>query len=99
MSMFNTDALIDELGALNAEIADLQAEAKAMKIALQDRIVPGMAREGDLYRASHSVAERDTVDWKAVAGKLKPSRQLVAAHTKRTEVHTIRVVGRSAKAA
>lgn len=94
-----TFAMIDDLGQLNAEIAELQAEAKMIKAALQDRIAAGDAAEGDLFRASHSVAERETVDWKAVAAKLKPSRQLVKAHTKCTEVHTIRVVGRTARAA
>jgi hypothetical protein len=92
-------SIVDELGTINAQIAELQARAKTLKATVQAFVPAGEAIDGTLFRASHSVADRETVDWKAVAAKLKPSRQLVKAHTKVTEVHTIRVVGRIANAA
>ena len=94
-----TESLIDELGRVNAETAELGAKAKAIKAMLQTRIGEGEAEEGADYRAAHAVSNRTTVDWKTVAAKLKPSRQLVQAHTSVTEVHTIRVSGRVANAA
>ena len=94
-----TPLMVDELGQVNAEIAALQEEAKALKTELKSRIAEGSAAEGDLFRASHSVQHRSSVDWKTVAAKLNPSRQLVQAHTKESEVHTIKVSGRVANAA
>jgi hypothetical protein len=94
-----TSQVVDDLGGINAQIADLQAKAKVLKVELERRIEAGTAAEGDLYRASHSVANRESVDWKAIAAKLNPSRQLITAHTSTKEVHTIRVAGRVANAA
>jgi DNA-directed RNA polymerase subunit L len=66
---------------------------------LQEMIEEGEAVEGAMFRAAHAVSDRKTVDWKAVAAKFNPSRQLVNAHTKVTEVHAIRVSSRVANAA
>ena len=94
-----TARMVDQLGGLNAAIAAMQAEAKAVKQMLQERIEAGDAAEGNAFRASHALQNRSTVDWKAVAAKLNPSRQLVSAHTKTAEVHVIKVSGRVANAA
>lgn len=102
MTDFNakTDAaLVDDLGAINAAIAEMTAEATLLKSELKARIAEGSAAEGDLFRVSHSVQNRTSVDWKTVAAKLNPSRQLVQAHTKESEVHIIKVTGRLAVAA
>ena len=96
MTVLQTSEQIDRLGTLLATIAEMNAEAKLLKAALQVNIDAGDADEGDLFRAAHSMAERDTVDWKAVAAKLDPSRQLVTAHTTTKVVHTIRVSARKA---
>ena len=87
---------IDRLGSLLATIAQMNTEAKMLKDSLQDAIDAGDADEGLLFRAAHAVSERNTVDWKAVAAKLEPSRQLVKAHTKTSTVHTVRVSARKA---
>ena len=41
-----------------------------------------------------SIADRETIDWRAIAEKLAPSRQLVTAHTSAKTVTTVRVVAR-----
>jgi hypothetical protein len=87
----------DALGALKAQIANLEAQAKIEHARL---VAMGAgAHEGELFRASVSVAERESIDWRAVAEKLEPSRQLITAHTSAKEVTTVRVVARTGKAA
>ena len=84
----------DALGFLKAQIADLENKAKAEHSRL---VAMGVgAHEGETFRATVSVAERESVDWKTVAARLEPSRQLVAAHTSAKEVTTVRVVARTA---
>ena len=94
-----TAQMVDMLGRINAEMAEMGAQAKMLKAELQARIEAGDAAEGADFRASHALQNRSTVDWKAVAAKLNPSRQLVSAHTKTAEVHVIKVSGRVANAA
>jgi len=83
----------DMLGTLKAQIAELESQAKLAHAAL---VAMGEgAHEGMLFRASVSVAERESIDWKAIAAKLEPSRQLIAAHKSAKEVTTVRVVART----
>lgn len=86
----------DQLGIIKARIADLKAEETAIK----NRLLAAGVREGEgtLYRftLAHAVAKR--VNWAAVAKALKPSRQLVTAHTSTSETDTLRVVARSEEA-
>jgi hypothetical protein len=83
----------DALGALKAEIANLEIRAKAEHARL---VAMGAgAHEGEIFRATVSVAERESIDWKAISAKLEPSRQLVTAHTSAKEVTTVRVVART----
>ena len=87
----NIAALVDDLGVLKAQIADLALREKAIK----DQLVeagPG-AFEGEFYRAAVSVSQRETLDMDAVREKLSP--QFIAAHTKVTETVSVRVSARS----
>ena len=79
---------IDKLGGLRAEIKRLQDEARRLEQEIKDA---GHDVDGLYFHGSVSHSERSTVDWKAVAAKLNPSRQLVTAHTKVSEVVTLRV--------
>lgn len=78
--LFDANNLADELGQLRAEIKQLQDCAKGIESLLKAKGVG--ATENDLYRAVVSTVETESVNWKAVAQKLSPSRQLVRAHTK-----------------
>ena len=80
--------IADELGAIRAALADLKkreddARAKLLELGIN-------SAEGQLFRVTVSHADRERVDWAAVAEKLQPSRQLITAHTIRAEVITIR---------
>lgn len=73
-------AKVDQLGALNAAIAKMQLDAAQLRTDLE---AAGLADiNGQLYRVNFSqCAGKTLTDWKAIAAKLKPSRQLIAAHT------------------
>jgi hypothetical protein len=78
---------IDKLGNIKAQIADLQKEARIIEDRLKAK-GPG-EYEGDLFEATVCTVDTDRVDWKAVAKRLHPSRQLVTANT--THNHTYRL--------
>lgn len=84
---------IDRLGELLAQIADLTREAETIKATLRE--MGAGAYEGDLFRATVSVSERETLDMKAVREHL--SRQFIQAHTNVTPVTTVKVVARNGK--
>jgi hypothetical protein len=77
----------DRLGLLHAVIAQSKTEADKLRAELE---AAGLdAIQGDLYRVAFAECKGSTrTDWKAVAAKLKPSRQLVAAHTSTGEAST-----------
>lgn len=86
--------LADELGLIKAQIAELEEKQKTVRALL---IASGeSAVEGDLFRASITEAARKEVNWKAIAEKLEPSRQLVQAHTRLNHFPVIRVSSRNA---
>ena len=84
---------IDRLGALLAQIAELTAEADAIKKQLRE--IGDGAYEGDLFRATVSTSERETLDMAAVREKLSP--QFIRAHTNVTPVVTVKCVARNGK--
>jgi hypothetical protein len=92
--MSNLTKLIDDLGLLRAQKAEIELAEKALKAALDD-LAPG-AYEGELFRLSVVESERETLDMKAVREHL--SRQFVQAHTIVTPVRTLKVSARSGKA-
>jgi hypothetical protein len=84
--------LVDQLGCIKAQIADLEKQEKSVRDALADS---GLSEiEGELFRATVSRSEVAKVDWKTIAEKCEPSRQLIAAHTTSDERVTVRVVSR-----
>ncbi len=88
----NLTRLVDELGTIRAKMADLKARESEIRDAFLDAGVHAL--EGNRFRATVVEQMRTMVDWKAVAEKLQPSRQLVTAHTKHKEVTSIRVSAR-----
>jgi len=80
-------AKVDELGQLHATIADMKRKADKIRTELEDA---GLADiEGQAYRVNFAqCAGKTLTDWKTIAAKLKPSRQLIAAHTTTGEAST-----------
>ena len=85
--MKNVAKLVDDLGVLQAQIAELEGKAKVIKDTLKAE--GAGAYEGDLFRATVSVSDRETLDMKAVREKLSP--QFISAHTKVTSVACVKV--------
>jgi histidinol-phosphate/aromatic aminotransferase/cobyric acid decarboxylase-like protein len=73
-------AKVDRLGALSAAIATMKKEADQIRAELEDAGLDNI--EGQLYRVNFAqVAGRTLTDWKTIAERLKPSAQLIRAHT------------------
>jgi hypothetical protein len=80
-------AKVDELGAMQAAMADMKRKADQIRTELENA---GLADiEGTLYRVNFAaVAGRTLTDWKTIAERLKASRQMIAAHTTTGEPST-----------
>ena len=89
--------LADELGAIRAQQADLKDREREIRATLIESGIEVL--EDDIFRALVVESMRTMIDWKAVAAKLKPSHQLVTAHTTEKEVVSIRVSARRGVAA
>jgi hypothetical protein len=70
----------DRIGLLRSVLAQTQDELDTLRAELEDA---GLSEiDGHLYRVSFAECKGSAkTDWKAVATKLQPSRQLIAAHT------------------
>jgi hypothetical protein len=85
-----TPRIVDEIGMLKAHIAPFLADLKTLEAALKAH---GAGRyQGRNFEATVSVSERSTLDMAAVRDKLSP--QFIAAHTKTSEVTTLKVTAR-----
>lgn len=74
------EQIADQLGALRAQIRDLQSEQKKLEGYLKSAHIT--EANGRLFRVAIAYdAERKTVGWKTIAEKLEPSRQLITANT------------------
>lgn len=92
----NLKPLADEYGEVKAELVKLEARKKQIVKHLEDAGIHEV--EGDLFRVVLSLIPKSTgPDWKSIAAKLKPSRQLVRAHqmTTRKEHTRVSVYGRT----
>lgn len=81
-------ALIDEAGALDSEIKRLTAQLETIKATIKAQGAGDYA--GFDFTAKVTETTRESVDWQTIAAKLEPSRQLVAAHTSRAKVKSIK---------
>jgi hypothetical protein len=84
--------MVDQLGCVKAQIATLEKEEKRLRDAIAE--LDCDAIDGELFRATVSHSEVAAVDWKTIAEKCEPSRQLVAAHTELKDRVTVKVVAR-----
>ncbi len=83
---------IDELGLLQAQIADL--EAKAKKIADEIKNIGEGQYEGSLFKGCVTLSQRPTVNNKAVYKAADVPADLIAKHTTYTAVITLKVTAR-----
>lgn len=83
-------ALVDKLGELKAEIADLCKQERNIKEQLIETRLPNI--DGDLFRATISTHERASLDSELVKMFLTPAQLLQC--TKISEVTTVRVNAR-----
>ena len=84
--------LADQLGELQARMAELAAEERELKDKLIDEGVG--THEGDLFNATVVESIRKTTAWKAIAKKLNASTQMIAGNTTEQEVVSVRVTAR-----
>lgn len=81
-------AVVDRLAHIKAHIAVLQEEEASLRATLADSGQTIIS--GTTHRATVSNCEgKVTTDWRAVAMYLKPSHQLVTAHTTQGEPYTV----------
>ena len=74
-------AVIDEAGAIHAEIARLTKQLDTMKARIKATgtgKVTGFNYESNVFEKAVS----DKIDWQSIAMHFEPSRQLITAHTK-----------------
>jgi hypothetical protein len=80
-------AKVDRLGALSAALAAMKREADQIRAELEDAGLTDI--HGQLYRVNFAqCAGRTLTDWKTIAERLKPSAQLIRAHTTTGEPST-----------
>jgi hypothetical protein len=79
---------VDRIGQIKATIASLKADQEALESLLIESGLPVV--EGAMYRASVSHCDgRVVTDWRTIAERFEPSRQLVAAHTKHGDAYDV----------
>lgn len=84
-------AKVDRLGAINAAMAAMKKEADTLRAELEDAGLDNI--EGQLYRVNFAqCAGRTLTDWKTIAERLKPSSQLIRAHTTTGKAYTAMTV-------
>ena len=95
--MKNDINTIDTLGTLLAQIADLEAQAAAIKDDLKDAATaPGGSKsfEGSLFKATVIESNRSTIDWKRLAADLGITDEQLASYTKTSAVFSVKVTSR-----
>ena len=83
---------IDELGLIQAQIAELEAKAKKLADDIKNQ---GEGHyEGNLFKGCVTLSQRATVNNKAVFEAANVPADLIAAHTKTTAIITLKVTAR-----
>jgi len=90
--------IIDNLGSLLAEIADLTAKADLIKDAMKDvATAPGSTGnvfEGALFKATVIESNRTTIDHKKLLADLGVSAEVIAKYSKTAAVFSVKVGAR-----
>jgi len=84
--------VVDQLGEVKAKVAHFKKIEAALVKQLADSGLTEI--DGSVFRATVSVADVKKIDWKTIAEKLEPSRQLIVGNTSLDSRTTVRVVAR-----
>ena len=77
----NLKPFVDELGTIKAQMVELEQRYKQVVAHFAEAGIDSL--EGDMFRVVISQVEESIgTDWKTVAMKLNPSRQLIAGNQK-----------------
>jgi len=93
----NLNSLADEAGVLKTQ----EAAIKARYAEIKDTLIEAGAEHliGEAFEAKLVESNVARTDWKAIAKKLDPSKQLITAHTTHTDQIALRVSARKDVAA
>lgn len=83
---------VDQLGLLQAQIADLELQAEVFKNELKNAGEGHV--EGNLYKSCVTLSQRNIVDNKAVFAEANVPKELIAKHTKTTAIITLKITAR-----
>jgi phosphoketolase len=87
---------VDKLGLLLAQIAELTAQADAIKDSIKDAATAGGEKvvEGNLFKATVVEANRKVTDWKAIAKVCNIPEDVIIENTKVTAVFSVKTTAR-----
>lgn len=91
IGQLSIEAKADLLGLTLAAKADIAKMEKSLKADFVHYSALDPVIEGDIFRVTVSHVETSRSDWKKIANKLEPSRQLVTAYTKVSESDRVSV--------
>jgi hypothetical protein len=87
--------IIDELAELRAHIKALKADEKALAERAIDKLGVG-THEGTKATGTVYESDRNTVNWRAIAEKLKASAALIRKNTKTSTTTVVRITAKLA---
>lgn len=91
-----TISSVDTLGELLARIAELTAQADAIKDSIKDKASLGGDKvvEGVLFKATYIESNRKSTDWKAIAKICNIPEDVIIDNTSITAVYSVKVTSR-----
>jgi hypothetical protein len=91
-----TISSVDTLGELLARIAELTAQADAIKDSIKDKASLGGDKvvEGALFKATYIESNRKSTDWKAIAKICNIPEDVIIDNTSITAVYSVKVTSR-----
>ena len=92
-----TFTIVDELGMINAQIADLEKRATAIKDAMKDiATAPNgdSVFEGQVFKATVVESNRNTVNYKKLMEDLGIDQTILTQYTTTTAVFAVKVTSR-----
>lgn len=87
--------IIDELAEIRAHIKALKADEKALAERTIDKLGVG-THEGTKATGTVYESDRATVNWRAIAEKLKATDAMIRKHTKHTSSTIVRITAKLA---